>query len=112
VLGGLGLILLLGAVWVRAWSVLSRPRLAATGGAVAYLPPLLGGLIAMAVSGAFYQVLHFRHLWALLGILAALYASARVSDDDEAQVAAGVGDDPWRSPPSGRAPGPAVRRLS
>lgn len=108
VAGGLGLILLLAAVWVRAWSVLSRPREAATRGAVPNLAPLLGGLIAMAVAGAFYQVLHFRHLWAAFGILAALYASPAVvaaSPDDEG--------DPWRDALPRRAlPGAHARRLS
>lgn len=110
VAGGLGLVLLLAAVWIRAWSVLARPRQAATGGAVPNLAPLLGGLIAMAVAAAFYQVLHFRHLWAVFGILAALYASpavAAVVPDEE--------DDPWREAlPRRRAlPGNhAVRRLS
>jgi hypothetical protein len=105
VLGGLGLILLLGAVWIRGWSILSRPRLAATAGAVPYLPPLLGGLIAMAVSGAFYQVLHFRHLWALLGILAALYASAPAPGEGEARAEV----DLWRGGPQ---PAASPRRLS
>ena len=36
-------------------------------------PELLGAaVIGMFMSAMFYQVLHFRHLWALLGIVAAL----------------------------------------
>ena len=29
-------------------------------------------MIGMLISAMFYQVLHFRHLWALLGIIAAV----------------------------------------
>ena len=36
-------------------------------------PELLGAaVIGMFISAMFYQVLHFRHLWALLGIIAAV----------------------------------------
>jgi hypothetical protein len=71
-IGGVGLLVLIGAVGVRA------RRLAGA------LPPgydriiphpgaLLGALAGLAVSGAYYQVLHFRHAWALFAVLAAVY---------------------------------------
>jgi hypothetical protein len=38
----------------------------------------LGALmIAIAVSAAFYETLHFRHVWALLGVIAVLDIACR-----------------------------------
>jgi hypothetical protein len=41
---------------------------------------LLGLALGLAVSGLFYEVLHFRHLWAFLGLIAGLYLWARDSN--------------------------------
>jgi hypothetical protein len=38
---------------------------------------LVAALAAIAVSAMFYEVLHFRHVWALLGLVAALELSGR-----------------------------------
>ena len=38
--------------------------------------PLIGALVAMAVTAGTHEVLHYRHLWVLLGIVAALYTVA------------------------------------
>ena len=32
---------------------------------------LLSAVVAMGLAALFYEVLHFRHLWALLGVIAA-----------------------------------------
>jgi O-antigen/teichoic acid export membrane protein/O-antigen ligase len=46
-------------------------------------PELLGAAaIAMCISGMFYQVLHFRHLWALLGLVAAVDLWGRRDSQD------------------------------
>jgi hypothetical protein len=78
VLGGLALVALAVAVAVRARRI-SRP-----GGVdrpfleVVPRPELLAAaIVAIAVSGLFYEVLHFRHVWALLGLVAALELSGR-----------------------------------
>jgi len=33
---------------------------------------LVAALVAVACTGMFYEVLHFRHVWALFGLVAAL----------------------------------------
>jgi len=78
VLGGLALVALAVAVAVRARRI-SRP-----GGVepsfleVVPRPELLAaGIVVIAVSALFYEVLHFRHVWALLGLVAALELSGR-----------------------------------
>lgn len=78
VLGIAALILLLASVAVR-----SR-RIAVAGGVTPdYLgvvprPELLSAaVIAVGISATFYEVLHFRHVWALLGLVAALDLSRR-----------------------------------
>jgi cell division protein FtsW (lipid II flippase) len=78
VLGGLALVALAVAVAVRA------RRIARPGGVdppfleVVPRPELLAAaIVAIAVSALFYEVLHFRHVWALLGLVAALELSGR-----------------------------------
>lgn len=73
VVGGVALIVLILLVGVRA------RRIAASGGlsdeylAIVPRPELLGACcIAIAMSAMFYEVLHFRHVWAVLGLVAAL----------------------------------------
>ena len=46
--------------------------------AVPRITPLVAALVAVACTGMFYEVLHFRQVWALFGIVAAI-ASARES---------------------------------
>lgn len=72
VLGGVALAFLLLIVAARCRRIAARP-LRRDHAAVIPRPELLGAaVLGMFVSGLFYQVLHFRHLWALLGIVAAL----------------------------------------
>jgi len=72
VLGGVALICLLVIVATRCRRIATRP-LRPEYADIFPRPELLGAaVIGMFLSAMFYQVLHFRHLWALLGIVAAL----------------------------------------
>ncbi len=75
ILGGVGLVVLLATIAVRLGRVAGvRGRAAPVARAAQIAAPYylvcLG--IAFLVSGAFYEVLHFRHLWAYLGLVAGL----------------------------------------
>jgi O-Antigen ligase len=76
VIGVAGLALLIGSVATRSRGVLGglKEDVAA---AVPRPEALVGALAGLAVAASFYGVLHFRHLWALLGLLAALYRWGR-----------------------------------
>jgi O-antigen ligase len=76
-LGELALVFLIGAVTVRAVSI--DPRRLSSGFArvIPETALLIGALAAMAVTAATHEVLHYRHLWPLLGIVAALYTFGR-----------------------------------
>jgi len=72
VLGGLGLIILISAVGVRTVRVTFRPLPSNVAALVPRPEYLLGLGLALLASGFFYEVLHFRHLWAFLGLVAGL----------------------------------------
>ena len=70
-LGILGLVVLGATVAVRT-SRATSGRLRAAYAEVLPRPELLlSAVVAMAFAALFYEVLHFRHLWALLGVIAA-----------------------------------------
>jgi O-Antigen ligase len=72
VLGAVALICLLLIIATRCRRIATRP-LRPEYADIFPRPELLGAaVIGMFLSAMFYQVLHFRHLWALLGIIAAL----------------------------------------
>jgi hypothetical protein len=70
-LGGLGLLLLLLAIGWRARETLGplRRDYAAT---VPHPGALVGALVAYAIAANIYELLHFRYVWALLALVAAL----------------------------------------
>jgi O-Antigen ligase len=71
-LGGFALICLLVIVAARCRRIASRP-LRSEYAAIFPRPELLAAaVVGMAISATLYQVLHFRHLWALLGVVAAV----------------------------------------
>ncbi len=71
-LGGAALICLLVIIAARCRRIAARP-LRPDYASLFPRPELLGAaVIGMVISAMFYQVLHFRHLWALLGIIAAV----------------------------------------
>ncbi|MDQ2755589.1 MAG: O-antigen ligase family protein [Actinomycetota bacterium] len=75
IVGGVGLVVLLATAAVRLGRVAGvrgRAAPAPRAGQVAAPQYLVCLGIAFLVSGAFYEVLHFRHLWAYLGLVAGL----------------------------------------
>jgi O-antigen ligase len=71
-LGGVALICLLVIVAARCRRIAARP-LRPDYAAIFPRPELLAAaVIGMFISATLYQVLHFRHLWALLGVVAAV----------------------------------------
>ncbi|HKD98626.1 MAG TPA: O-antigen ligase family protein [Micromonosporaceae bacterium] len=73
VVGGLALILLIVGVAVRARRAARAGDLDPELRAIVPRPELLAAAcVAIAFSAAFYEVLHFRHVWAVFGIVAAL----------------------------------------
>ncbi|TML88519.1 MAG: hypothetical protein E6G06_15990 [Actinobacteria bacterium] len=75
-LGEVALLLLIGAVAVRAASIDPRRLSNEVRLVIPETAPLIGALVAMAVTAGTHEVLHYRHLWVLLGIVAALYTVA------------------------------------
>jgi O-antigen ligase len=76
-LGVLALALLIGSLGVRVWSVVKRPLLPDFAAVVPSTGPLMGALVGVAVMATVYQVEHFRHVWALFAVVAALHVWGR-----------------------------------
>jgi hypothetical protein len=77
VIGLLGLLLLVGLVAARAGPIL-RGAVPARYAAVVPAPAgLVAALLALAVNSFYEEILHFRFLWALFGIVAILGADRR-----------------------------------
>lgn len=72
VLGGLALTLLLWGIGTRLARVSQWPREPDVAALVPRPEYLVGLGCAFAVSAVFYEVLHFRHLWAYLGMVAGI----------------------------------------
>lgn len=74
VIGGVGLVVLMASIAVRLARVAGRGTRTGDPAAMRELLPSPHFLVAVAASfvmaGLFYEVLHFRHLWAFLGLLA------------------------------------------
>ena len=70
--GLFALLLLGGCVIARASPVLRRPLSAPMAAAVPYPAGIVAGLLALAVNSVFEEILHFRPLWLLFGIVAVL----------------------------------------
>jgi hypothetical protein len=72
-LGGVALVVLIALVVARARRIGRRDALRREFAEIVPRPELLGAAVgAMLLSGFFYEVLHFRHVWALFGLIAAL----------------------------------------
>ncbi|HEU4421109.1 MAG TPA: O-antigen ligase family protein [Pilimelia sp.] len=78
VLGGFALVLLAAAVGVRCRRISVPGGMAPEYRDIVPRPELLAAaVVAVAISGVFYEVLHFRHVWALFGLVAALEFARR-----------------------------------
>ena len=90
VLGAVALICLLVIVAARSRRIATRP-LRPEYADIFPRPELLGAaVIGMFISATLYQVMHFRHLWALLGIIAAVDLWGRRDRDGGSPDAAGA----------------------
>jgi O-antigen ligase len=76
-IGAFGLLVLIGAVGVRTWAVVTRPLAPEFAALFPRKSPLVGAVVGLAVSASYYQILHFRHVWTLLAIIAGLFLWAR-----------------------------------
>ncbi len=77
-IGSVGLILLVASVGVRSRRIARSGWLPPDYRDAVPRPDLLGaGLVAVGMSAAFYETLHFRHVWALFGLIAALELAGR-----------------------------------
>jgi hypothetical protein len=72
VIGAAGLLLLICSLLVRTWAVVTLPLTSEVGAVIRWPPALAGMLIGVLVEGLSYEVMHFRHVWALFGIIAAM----------------------------------------
>lgn len=86
-LGVIGLALLAGAIATRAAGVLPSRLSPRFKTAVPSSIALVGAMVLFGVSSLVHEILHYRHLWALLGILAALHHFGRSSTNEAAEVA-------------------------
>lgn len=76
-LGALAVILLFASAASRASPIIRRPLSAPFAAAVPLPAGLVAALLALSVNSFYEQILHFRFLWALLGIIAVLGKDAR-----------------------------------
>jgi hypothetical protein len=77
-LGELAVIILAASVAIRARRIARPGGIPATYREVVPRPELLGAAaLAVAVSATLYETLHFRHVWALFGLIAALELAGR-----------------------------------
>ena len=67
--GGIAMLVLICAIAWRARNALAGKLKADFAAVVPRREALIGALLGMAVAAAYYQVLHFRHLWALLAMI-------------------------------------------
>ncbi|MDT5050780.1 MAG: hypothetical protein QOG75_6699, partial [Mycobacterium sp.] len=74
-LGVLGLALLIGAAARRVSAVTQVPR--SSGRRVMAPAPVVGCAVALATSGLFYEILHFRQLWVFLALIATVPMAKR-----------------------------------
>jgi hypothetical protein len=72
VLGVLGLLLLLGSVLVRTWTIATRPLRPAVQALVPRPNALFGAVVGTLTSGTVYELLHVRHVWGLFALVAAM----------------------------------------
>jgi O-Antigen ligase len=83
-LGVLALLGLIGTAWVRLAVVTRRVLSPAISTAVPVPAALAGACAAFAATAVTHEILHYRWLWALLGVVAALHLLVRAEPEEEA----------------------------
>jgi O-antigen ligase len=77
VVGGLAILALVCTIWFRSAGALGgrlRPDFASV---VPRREPLVGAMLGLAAAAAYYEVMHFRHVWALLAVIAVVQIRGR-----------------------------------
>jgi hypothetical protein len=77
VFGGLAILTLICAIWFRTAGALGGRLKRDFAAVVARRAPLAGALLGLGAAAAYYEVMHFRHVWALLAIIAVLQIRGR-----------------------------------
>lgn len=77
VVGAVGLMLLIGSLIRMTASFASRPLDAGFAEVIKAPEFLAGALVALAVSSLTHEILHFRYVWPLFGLVACMYLWAR-----------------------------------
>jgi hypothetical protein len=75
--GAIGLLILMVGIGVRAFSLALRPLLPAFDRIVRNPAALVGGVVTLGLTATTHEVMHYRHGWAFLGLLAGLYLFAK-----------------------------------
>jgi O-antigen ligase len=83
ILGGFALVLLFANVGARCARLRPRRLRPEWRAVVPYPEYLIGAVLGFATSGFFYEVLHFRHLWLLLAVIATLGIHGSVAPTEE-----------------------------
>lgn len=73
VIGEIGLLILMLGVGLRASALAHRPLSPAYANVIRNQTAFIGAAVAMAVSSITHELLHYRHVWALFGLLAGTY---------------------------------------
>ncbi|MFI5282277.1 MAG: O-antigen ligase family protein [Candidatus Dormibacterales bacterium] len=73
VVGAFGLLLLIGSLAVRTWTAATRPLSPEFAELFPRMSGLVGAMVGVGVAASYYQVEHFRHVWTLFAVIAALY---------------------------------------
>ena len=93
-LGALALAGLVGVVTARAIGVSKQPLAPHLAAAVPVPAALVGACAAFALTAVTHEVLHYRWLWTLFGLLAALHLLTRASPADSSAGSAPAGAPP------------------
>jgi O-antigen ligase len=75
--GGIAMIVLVSAIAWRARNAIAGRLKADFAAVVPRREGLIAALLGLAVAAAYYQVLHFRHAWTLLAVIAAVQVWGR-----------------------------------
>jgi O-antigen ligase len=75
--GAFGLLVLIGSIAVRTLAISAKPLATEFAAIFPRTSPLVGAMAGLAVSASYYQILHFRQVWTLFAVVAALFVWAR-----------------------------------